>query len=101
MSDTPGTAIPTVQIETDTLRVTRWDFPKKGANTGWHRHAYDYVVVPLFDGVLEIEGKDGTRTKAPMQNGVSYARKAGVEHDVINANDGPVAFVEIELLTTS
>ena len=56
--------------------------------------------VPLFDGVLEIEGNDGTRTKAPMQNGVSYARKAGVEHDVINANDGPVAFVEIELLTT-
>ena len=100
MSGTPGTAIATIQVETDTLRVTRWDFPKKGDNTGWHRHAYDYVVVPLFDGVLEIEGNDGTRTKAPMQNGVSYARKAGVEHDVINANDGPVAFVEIELLTT-
>jgi mannose-6-phosphate isomerase-like protein (cupin superfamily) len=36
-----------------------------------------------------------------MQMGASYARGAGVEHDVINANDYPVAFVEIEMLATS
>jgi len=96
-----GTAVPTVQIENETVRVTRWDFAKKGDNTGWHRHGHDYVVVPLFDGALDVKGPDGTITKAPMQIGASYARGAGVEHDVINANDYPVAFVEIEMLATS
>lgn len=96
-----GTATPTVQIENDAIRVTRWDFAKKGDNTGWHRHGHDYVVVPLFDGALDIKGPDGKITQAPMQMGVSYARQAGVEHDVINANDYPVAFVEIELLATN
>lgn len=100
-SSSVGTAIPTVQIDDGAIRVTRWDFAKKGDNTGWHRHGHDYVVVPLFDGALDIKGPDGAITEAPMQIGASYARKAGVEHDVINANDGPVSFVEIELLATS
>jgi hypothetical protein len=53
-SSSVGTAIPTVQIENETVRVTRWVFAKKGDNTGWHRHGHDYVVVPLFDGALDI-----------------------------------------------
>ncbi|SFU62195.1 hypothetical protein SAMN04488527_10880 [Aliiroseovarius crassostreae] len=48
------TATPTVQIA-PRLRVTERRFPHKGAQTGWHRHAYDYVVVPLFNGQLRIE----------------------------------------------
>jgi hypothetical protein len=32
-----------------------------------------------------------------LQAGVSYARRAGVAHNVINANDYEFRFVEIEL----
>lgn len=94
----PGTAQPTVFIDNDRTRVTEWRFKQKGDNTGWHRHEYDYVVVPLFDGVLEIDLPDGTRTTAQLQNGVPYFREVGVEHDVINGNDFECAFVEVEFL---
>lgn len=101
MCSDPGTAIPTVQIDNDRVRVTEWRFKARGDNTGWHRHAYDYVVVPLFDGVLEIDLGQGERVTAQMQNGVPYYRALGVEHDVINGNDFECAFVEVELLDTA
>ena len=93
-----GTAVPTVQVENARMRVTEWRFPKKGDNIGWHTHQYDYVVVPMFDGELEIHHPDGSKTISPLKSGVSYAREAGVEHDVINANDFECAFVEVEFL---
>lgn len=93
-----GTAIGTVQIENDRVRVTEWRFKNKGDNTGWHRHDNDYVVVPLFDGVLEIDLGGGERTTADLKNGVPYFRETGVEHDVINGNDFECAFVEVEVL---
>jgi hypothetical protein len=40
--------------------------------------------------------KDG-ETFADMKKGVPYFRSEGVEHDVINANEGDYAFIEIEL----
>ena len=70
----PGTAVPTLQLENDRVRVTEWRFPKKGDNTGWHRHAYDYIVVPQFDGILEIDLGNGERTTATLQKGVPYYR---------------------------
>lgn len=66
--------------------------------TGWHRHAYDYVVIPLFDGTLEIENEGGETVTAQLQNGVPYYRDLGVKHDVINANDFECAFIEVEFL---
>jgi beta-alanine degradation protein BauB len=95
---TAGTAKPTVFIDNARTRVTEWRFPKRGDNTGWHRHDYDYVVVPLFDGFLEIVDAAGTVTKAELKHGVPYTRQAGVEHDVINGNDFECAFIETELL---
>ncbi|MBX2824703.1 MAG: cupin domain-containing protein [Gammaproteobacteria bacterium] len=91
------TAIPTTYLDNNRLRVTEWRFRNRGDNTGWHRHEYDYLVVPLFNGVLEIETADG-RTEATLQHGVPYFRQAGVEHDVINGNDFECAFVEVELM---
>ena len=79
--------------------VTEWRFKKYGDNTGWHRHEYDYIVVPLFDGQLEINVGSNANTIAPMKSGVPYFRKVGVEHDVINGNDFECAFVEIEFLS--
>lgn len=89
-------AVPTVQIDNDRVRVTEWRFAK-GAATGFHRHDYDYVVVPGTTGQLKIIGPDGGETFADLTAGQSYTRKAGVEHDVINAHDGEFVFVEIEL----
>jgi len=94
----PGSATPTIFIDNDRVRVTEWRFAKRGDNTGWHRHEYDYVVVPLFDGELHIDTRSGELTVAKMSNGVPYYRNVGVEHDVINGNDFECAFVEIELL---
>ena len=94
----PGSATGKVMIENSRTRVTEWRFPKKGDNTGWHRHEYDYVVVPLFDGTLDIRLADGSITQGRMQHGVPYFRNLGVEHDVINANDFECAFIEIEFL---
>ena len=40
---------------------------------------------------------DGAKTRVQMTAGVSYFRQKGVAHDVINAGDGELRFVETEL----
>lgn len=95
---TTGTATPTVLIDNERTRVTEWRFAGRGDNTGWHRHEYDYIVVPTADGVLEIKDAEGQITKSELKTGVPYFRRKGVEHDVINGIDGEYAFVEIEFL---
>jgi quercetin dioxygenase-like cupin family protein len=87
-------AIATVQVENERVKVTEWRFAP-GAATGWHRHGYDYVVVPMVTGKLELE--DGKETRfADLTAGRSYYRPLGIEHDVINANDYEFVFVEVE-----
>lgn len=85
----------TVLIDNDRVIVTEYRFAPN-ASTGWHRHGHDYVIVPLMDGVLKIVNADG-ESFAEMKAGAPYFRGEGVEHDVINANDGEYAFIEIEL----
>jgi quercetin dioxygenase-like cupin family protein len=89
-------AIATVQIDNGTVRVTEWRFAP-GATTGFHRHEYPYVVVPITTGRLAITGPAGAST-GELVTGQAYARPAGVEHDVQNANAFEFIFVEIELL---
>ena len=91
----PSTAKPTVQLETDRVIVTEWRF-EPGAETGWHRHGYDYIVVPQTTGRLLIQTDAGEST-SELVSGVSYARPQGVEHNVINDNDTEFVFVEVEL----
>ena len=88
-------AKPTVQIENDRLIVTEWRF-QPGAETGWHRHGYDYVVIPMTTGKLLIESSEGSR-ESELVSGVSYSRLTGVEHNVINDNETEFVFVEVEL----
>ena len=88
-------ATSTVFIDNERTRVTEWRFAP-GAVTGWHRHAYDYVVVPLLDGKLKLVTEGGAEAIAEMKAGVPYFRNAGVEHDVINASEGDYAFIEVE-----
>ncbi len=89
-------ALATVQIDNDDVRVTEWRFTP-GAQTGFHVHEMDYVVVPLMNGRLSLVDRDGAENHADLVVGRSYTRKAGVAHNVINANDATFAFVEIEL----
>ena len=88
-------ATSTVQIENDRVIVTEWRFAP-GADTGHHVHAHDYVVVPLTSGTLRLEDAAGPRD-ALLAAGASYARPAGVAHNVVNANSFEFRFVEIEL----
>ena len=85
----------TLKIDTDRVRVTPWDFAP-GEATGWHRHGYDYVVVPMSDGRLTLVTPEGTVT-ADLTVGGAYSRPAGVEHDVQNLTDRPITFIEIEI----
>ena len=91
----PEPAKSTVQHDNDRTRVTLWKF-SPGAATGWHRHEMDYVIVPLITGKLKLLESEGEENEARLTTGVSYFRKAGVEHDVINANDFDFAFLEVE-----
>ena len=47
-------AEPVVHIDDERFRVTEWRFAT-GAETGWHIHGHDYVIVPLTDGKLGLE----------------------------------------------
>lgn len=89
-------AVATVQLDDERVRVTRWDFPP-GAETGWHRHGWGYVVVPLGDGTMRLEEPGGATREAVLTAGVSYQRPAGAEHNVVNAGSEPFSFVEIEM----
>jgi beta-alanine degradation protein BauB len=91
-----ATARATVQQDDRRIRVTRWDF-QPGTSTGRHVHEHDYIVVPLTDGRTKIVTPDGAATHAQLTAGESYTRSAGAEHEVVNAGDSWLAFVEIEL----
>ncbi len=84
-----------LQVENDRVIITEWRFAP-GAETGWHKHGYDYIVVPGMKGSLLLETTEGENI-AELDAGQSYFRPAGVEHNVVNANDHAFSFVEIEL----
>ena len=88
-------AVATLLQETDRVKVTEWRFAV-GAETGWHRHEYDYVVVCLTAGTLLAETAEGN-VATPLRFGQAYARTVGVEHNIVNASAGEFAFVEVEL----
>ncbi len=89
-------ATPTTLVDDARLRVTRFDFAP-GAETGWHRHAHDYVVTPVTDCRMRLEEPGGGVREVTVAAGEAYARPAGVEHNVINAGEAPMSFVEVEL----
>ena len=88
-----------MRIDNERVRVTEWRFAP-GTSTGFHRHAYDYVVVPMSTGRLASTGPGGDSV-AELVTGLPYFRPAGVEHDVSNINAFEFTFVEIELKTDS
>ena len=81
--------------ETERMIITEWRFGP-GAETGWHRHAHDYVVVCLTAGRLLAETADGN-VETELRFGQTYTRPAGVEHNVVNASEHEFRFIELEL----
>ncbi len=90
-------AVPTTQVSNDRVIVTEWRFAP-GAETGWHVHGHDYVVVPQTDGKLLLETKTGDHGST-LRAGQSYAGLKGVEHNVVNTSAHEVVFIEIEILS--
>lgn len=88
-------AKPTVIVNNETVIVTEWRFCP-AAETGWHRHNYDYVVVPQTTGKLLLETKEG-KTMAELESGKPYFRNFGVEHNTVNVNGFDFVFIEIEI----
>jgi len=93
--DTRLKATRTAIENNDRVTITEWRFAP-GAETGWHRHTMDYVVVYRTSGRMMVETKGGAN---PVQiaEGQSFFRRAPIEHNVINTGDGEVVFVETEL----
>lgn len=81
--------------ENERVIVTEWRLAS-GAETGWHRHAHDYVVVCLTAGRLLAETADGN-SETELQFGQTYTRPAGVEHNIVNLAGQEFAFIEVEL----
>lgn len=81
--------------ESERVIVTEWRLAPE-AETGWHRHAHDYVVVCLTGGRLLAESASGT-VETELSFGQTYARPAGVEHNIVNPNAGEFRFIEIEI----
>lgn len=87
-----------VLIDDARVRVNRFDFGA-GDETGQHTHGLAYVIVPLTDGRVRVTAPDGGESFGDMRAGVPYSRPSGISHNVINALDTPLAFLEIELKT--
>ena len=82
-----------MQVDNERVKVTEWRF-SPGAETGWHRHGYDYVVVPMTTGKLKCSM--ARRALAELTAGHPITARSVVEHNVINANDYEFVFVEVE-----
>ena len=95
MSNPRPKARSTLLQENERVIVTEWRF-ESGAETGWHRHAHDYVVVCLTAGKLVQETSTGN-IESELKLGQAYTRPAGVEHNVVNPGPGEFVFVEVEI----
>ena len=89
-------ATPTQLIDDARVRVTRFDF-SPNAETGWHRHEFDYVITAVTDCHMLLEEPGGTTRETVVKAGEAYRRDVGVELNVINNGSAPMAFIEVEL----
>lgn len=90
------TCTATVLVDDTRVRVSRFDFAP-GAETGWHRHGYDYVITAITDCHMLLEEPGGGERRVMVPAGSAYRRQEGVEHNVVNDGAAPMSFVEVEL----
>jgi beta-alanine degradation protein BauB len=87
----------TLLVDDARVRVTRFDFAP-GAETGWHRHGFDYVITAVTDCHMLLEEPGGGSRRVLVPAGTAYRRAEGVEHNVVNGGEAPMSFVEVELM---
>lgn len=90
------TCTATQLIDDARVRVTRFDFVP-GAETGWHRHGFDYVITAITDCHMLLEEPGGGSRRVTVPAGIAYRRSEGVEHNVVNDGPALMSFVEVEL----
>ena len=95
MSNSRTRATSKLLQETERVIITEWRLAP-GAETGWHRHGHDYIVVCLTAGKLLAETATGN-VETELSFGQSYCRPVGVEHNIVNPGTSEFAFIEIEL----
>ena len=93
-------ALSTIQIDNDYVRVTEYRF-EPDAETKFHRHSWNYIVIPQTDGKLLLINAEGKESESNLIAGASYYREAGGEHNVINAGKELLVFIEIEIKSFS
>ena len=82
-------------FENDQVRV--WEFTlQPGESTGSHHHELDYFFYPIEGGTLEVTRSTGV-TRATLNVGEVYYRKAGDTHDAKNVDDHRYHEVLVEL----
>ena len=86
----------TLLIDDEKTRVTRFDFAPN-EETGWHEHGFDYVITALTECHMRLEHPDGSESETRIPMGYAYRRTAGIRHNVVNASDQKMSFIEIEL----
>lgn len=82
-------------VDNERVRVSRFTWAP-GAETGWHRHEHDYVIVPYVDCRVRVE-MDGRTFEATMRRDEPYFRGRGVEHNVRSLESEPFSLIEIEI----
>lgn len=90
------TALAEKEIDDERARVTRFTF-EPDAETGWHTHEMDYVIVAVTDCKMLLEEPSGMSREVDVAAGEVYRRDKGVNHNVINRGSSPMVFVEVEL----
>ena len=81
--------------DTERVRILRYTLAP-GAQTGWHTHLTDYVIVPYADCRVRVETR-GATIEAEMRKDKPYFREKGVEHNVTSVSAETFSFLEIEV----
>ena len=85
-----------IQVDNEHVRVTEYHFIP-GAETKFHKHIFNYVVIPVTDGELLLINSEGEEIRSKLTRSLSYFRNSGVEHNVINVGKKDVIFIELEI----
>ncbi len=88
-------AEPVVHIDDGRFKVTEWRFAP-GAETGWHIHGHDYVIVPLTDGRLDLGCPTAARRAPICARAYPIPGAPESRTNVVNGGDAPLAFLEVE-----
>ena len=81
--------------DNERVRIVRFTLTP-GAETGWHTHVLDYVIVPYDDCRVRVDRRDGS-VDAAMYRNTPYFRAKGVDHNVTSLSSVPFSFLEIEI----